>query len=49
MHIQILLGGISLTVWTVINFAIPIAFMVGLGFYLDHVTKPEVPTEESQE
>ncbi len=34
-----------MTVWTIINFAIPIIFMVGLGFFLDHISKPEVPKE----
>jgi hypothetical protein len=38
-----------MTVWHILNIAIPLAIMVGFGFFLDHVTKAEVPPEESQE
>ena len=41
----------TMTVWHIINFAIPIVFMVGFGFLLDKMTKPDVPipSEESSE
>jgi len=38
-----------MTVWNVLNIVFPLAVMVGFGFFLDHVSKPEVPTEESNE
>lgn len=38
-----------MTVWHVINIVVPVAAMVGFGFFLDYVSKPGVSPEESQE
>jgi hypothetical protein len=37
-----------MAVWHVINFAIPVACMIGFGFLLDHISKPEVPKKEKE-
>lgn len=34
--------------WHLINFAIPLVFMVGLGFFIDYISKPGVPEKEKQ-
>lgn len=38
-----------MTVWHVLNIVGPLVLMVGVGFVIDHLSKPEVPIEESQE
>ncbi|MGJ7919135.1 hypothetical protein [Neobacillus sp. LXY-4] len=40
-----------MTVWHIVNIVGPLIMMVGFGFFLDHISKPEVPVpiEESKE
>jgi hypothetical protein len=38
-----------MTGWHVINFAIPIVFMVGIGYLIDHISKPVKPKEDNQD
>jgi hypothetical protein len=38
-----------MTFWYAMNLLIPVAFLVGAGFYLDKAIKPEIPQQEESE
>lgn len=38
-----------MTFWYAMNLLIPVAFLVGAGYFLDKAVKPEVPTPEESE
>ncbi len=38
-----------MTFWYAMNLLIPVAFLVGIGFYLDKAIKPEVPKPDESE
>jgi hypothetical protein len=38
-----------LTFWHIVNIVAPLAIMVGVGFFIDRISKPEVPVEESKD
>jgi hypothetical protein len=39
----------SMTIIHVLNFSIPIVFIVFAGFLLDHICKPDKPAEKTEE
>jgi hypothetical protein len=38
-----------MTGWHLLNYAIPIVFMIGIGYLVDHISKPGKPEEDKPE